>query len=122
MADTKQVYDFAVKWCDKFCDQKINYRELIDHHMADDCNALGFKMDCGNAFIERYGKAFDDYEELKKVIDEVNDIELLGSAIYSQWRYFNHWAYTGEEILEFQNRSWFILALSRLAVLSGKNK
>lgn len=121
MADMKQVYDFAVKWCDKFRDQKINYIELVDHYMADDCEALGFEMDCGNAFAERYGKAVNDYEELDKIIDDVKDIELLGSAIYSQWRYFNHWAYTGEEILEFKNRSWFILALSRLAVLTGKN-
>lgn len=121
MADMRQVHDFAVKWCDKFRDQKINYIELVDHYMADDCDALGFKMDCGDAFSERYGKAANDYEELNKIIDEVNDIELLGSAVYSRWRYFNHWAYTGEEILEFKNRSWFILALSRLAILSEKN-
>ncbi len=121
MADMKQVYDFAVKWCDKFRDQKINYIELVDHYMADDCDALGFKMDCGNAFEKLYGKAVHDYEELDKIIDDVTDISLLGSAIYSRWRYFNHWAYTGEEILEFKNRSWFILALSRLSMLTGEN-
>lgn len=64
MADMKQVHDFAVKWCDKFRDQKINYIELVDHYMADDCAALGFVMDCGNAFFERYGKAVNDYKEL----------------------------------------------------------
>lgn len=64
MADMRQIHDFAVKWCDKFRDQNINYIELVDHYMADDCDALGFEMDCG------------------------------------QWRYFNHWAYTGAEILE----------------------
>lgn len=42
-------------------------------------------------------------------------------AIYSQWRYFNHWAYDAAAILNTENRSWFILALSRLALLSGKN-
>lgn len=121
MEDMKQVYDFAVKWCDKFRNQKINYIELVDHYMADDCDALGFKMDCGNAFEQLYGKAAHDYEELDKIIDNVTDISLLGSAIYSRWRYFNHWAYTGEEILEFKNRSWFILALSRLSMLTGEN-
>ena len=121
MADMKQVHDFAVKWCDKFRDQKINYIEIVDHYMADDCAALGFKMDCGSAFSEKYGKAVNDYKELDKIIDDVDDIELLGSAIYFRWRYFNHWAYTAEEILKFKNRSWFILALSRLVILSGKN-
>lgn len=40
----KQVHDFATKWVDKFRDQKINYIELVDHYMADDCEALGFQM------------------------------------------------------------------------------
>lgn len=121
VADMKQVHDFAVKWCDKFRDQKINYIDLVDQYMADDCDALGFKMDCGNAFEQLYGKAANDYEELDKIIDDVTDISLLGSAIYSRWRYFNHWAYTGEEILDFKNRSWFILALSKLSMLTGEN-
>lgn len=55
------------------------------------------------------------------MIDDVTDIFLLGSAIYSQWRYFNHWAYSGEDILEPQNRAWFISAFSRLALLSGED-
>ena len=81
---------------------------------------LDFKWIADILFSERYGKAESKYDELDKVIDEVNDIQLLGSAIYSRWRYFNHWAYDATSILEFENRSWFILALSRLAVLSGK--
>lgn len=50
--DMKQIHDFAVKWCDKFRDQNINYIDLVDHFMADDCAALGFEMDCGHAFSE----------------------------------------------------------------------
>lgn len=89
--------------------------------MADDCAALGFRMDCGHAFSEKYGNAASKSDELDKIIDDVTDIDLLGSAIYSQWRYFNHWAYDAASILEPENRSWFILALSRLAILSGEN-
>ncbi len=119
MPDKKAIHEFAMKWCDKFRDQKVNYIELVDHYMADDCEMLGFEMDCGNAFGERYGKAVNDYEVLDRIIDDIDDISLLGSAIYSLWRYFNHWAYNGEEILEPQNRAWFILALSRLAFLTS---
>lgn len=118
MTENIQVHEFAVKWCNKFNDKCIDYIELIDHVMADDCAALGFEMDCGRAFSKRYGDAASNYEALSKIIDEVEDIPLLGSAIYSQWRYFNHWAYSGEEILDPENRAWFILALSRLASLS----
>ena len=117
----KQIHDFAVKWCDKFRDQNINYIELVDHYMADDCDTLGFEMDCGHAFLEKYGNAANNHEALDRIIDDVTDIPLLGSAIYSQWRYFNHWAYSGAEILEPQNRAWFILALSSLVLLSEEN-
>lgn len=121
MRTLKQVHDFAAKWIDKFRDQKINYFELVDRYMSDDCAALGFQMDCGHAFSEKYGNAASRYDELDKIIDDVTDIDLLGSAIYSRWRYFNHWAYDASTILENENRSWFILALSRLAILSGEN-
>ena len=121
MTEISQIHDFAMKWIDKFRDPEINYIELVDHYMADDCAALGFEMDCGHAFQCAYGKAISNYEELDKIIADVTDISLLGSAIYSRWRYFNHWAYDGAEILEVKNRSWFILALSRLALLTGEN-
>ena len=104
MPDMKQIHDFTVKWCDKFRDQNINYIELVDH-----------------AFSERYGQAANNHEALDSIIDDVTDIPLLGSAIYSQWRYFNHWAYDAAEILAPQNRAWFILALGRLVLLSGEN-
>ena len=74
MPDMKQIHDFTVKWCDKFRDQNINYIELVDHWMADDCVALGFEMDCGHAFSERYGQAANNHEALDSIIDDVTDI------------------------------------------------
>ena len=82
MPDMKQIHDFAVKWCDKFRDQNINYIELVDHWMTDDCAALGFEMDCGHAFSEKYGQAANNHEALNRIIYDVTDIPLLGSAIY----------------------------------------
>lgn len=105
MPDMQQIHDFAIKWCDKFRDQKISYIELVDHYLADDCATLGFEMDCGHAFEQQYGSAAHDCDALDKIIDEVMDVQFLGSAIYSRWRYFNHWAYDGAEILEPKNRT-----------------
>ena len=85
MADMNRIHEFAVKWLNKFRDQQINYIELVDHYMADDCAALGFEMDCGHAFERIYDKAVYDSEVLDRVIDDVIDISLLGSAIYSRW-------------------------------------
>ena len=120
MADMKQIHEFAVKWFGKFRDKNTNYIELVDHYMADDCESLGFVMDCGHAFAEKYGNAASNCEALERIINQVTDIQLLGSAIYSQWRYFNHWAYSGEEILEQQNREWFLTALSHLGELAHR--
>ena len=117
MAEHSQIHSFAIKWLKKFEDEEIDYVELVDHYMADDCFALGFKMDCGGAFSEKYGSAVHDFMELDEIINEVTDVDLLGSAIFSQWRYFNHWAYDAAAILENDNREWFIIALSRLAEL-----
>ena len=115
--ERKDVYSFAVKWNEKFRDSDIDYIELVDHYLADDCSALGFEMDCGHAFEEKFERAVYDARALDTIIENVNDISLLGSAIYSRWRYFNQWAYDAAEILSMSNRSWFIIALNRLAEL-----
>lgn len=119
VANMKQIHEFSIKWLYKFRDKNINYIEFTEHYMADDCKALGFEMDGGSAFSEKYGDAANNSEALERIIDQVTDIPLLGSAVYSQWRYFNHWAYFGAEILEPQNRAWFIIALTRLSELTN---
>ena len=119
IADMQRILEFAVKWNDKINDRNINYIELVDHYMADDCEALGFEMDCGHAFSEKYGNAAHDVNALERIVDQVTDIPLLGSAIYSRWRYFNHWAYSSEEILEPKNRAWFTIALKHLNELAA---
>ena len=86
--------------------------------MADDCRALGFEMDCGHTFSAQYGTAAYDAEALQRITGQITDISLLDSAIYSRWRYFNHLAYSGSEILEPENCSWFIIALNRLGELA----
>ena len=78
----------------------------------------GFNMDCGHAFMKKYGQHVFHYNELKKIIDNVWDISLLCSAIISNWRYFTHWDFSLIGILDQENRDWFILALSRLAFLT----
>ena len=120
MDDMEQIREFAVKWCNKFKDPNIDYIELVGPYMGDDCDELDFEIDGGCAFEKEYGLAVNNSKELRRIIKRVKDVPLLGSAIYSRWRYFNHWAYSGAEILEPENRAWFILAISRLAVLAGK--
>ena len=77
-------------------------------------------MDCGHAFQEKYKDAFNNLRTLNRVLDRIDDIDLLGSAIYSKWRYFNHWAYDAAEILSQPSRGWFVAILSRMKYLANK--
>lgn len=121
MADSSLVYKFACKWLDKFNDPKISSYELTDDmSFSDECISLNFKMDCGHDFSEKYNDAFNNTQIFKQIIDEITDIELLGSAIHSKWRYYNHWAYDSSEIREPENKEWFIIAFERLKSISKK--
>ena len=113
--DSQSIHDFAIKWLDEFKTNERFYTIFDDVKLADDCISLGFEMDCGNSFKDKYGDAVYSNIELNKVIDDVDDIALLGSAIFSRWRYFNHWSYGHAEQ---KDREWFIIALSRLESLT----
>lgn len=121
MDDMAAINDFAVKWADKFKNPKTEYTELTSSALADECTALGFELECGKAFCNRYRALFSNAEALKKIVDGVTDISLLGSVIFARWRYFSR-SYLAEEILKPENRAWFLCALERLAVLSTNVK
>ena len=123
MADNKMIHEFAILWFRKFIDKKSTGCNLAgDSAFADACLSFDFKMDCGEAFITAYSsETFNDYRELDKIIECVVNIPLLGSAIFSRWRYFNHSADNPNEIAEADNRAWFIIALSRLERLAANS-
>lgn len=119
VAEMKAILNFSSKWRAKFQDEKIKYKSLLDQSMADECSALAFKISSGDEFIKKYGHDVNNYGGLKKIIHEIKDIQLLGSAIYSKWAYFRYWADDSSEILSKENRLWFVLALKQLEKLSG---
>ncbi len=114
----QELISFIRKWLPKFRDTRTPYAELFDAPFADDCSRLGFEMDCGKAFEKEYPEAFNNLWEFKDAVDEIEDVDLLGSALYSRWRYFNHWNDYGT--FEKNDRRWFVFALERLAYLAGE--
>ena len=100
-----------------FNDPQVNYSEL-ESNLGEACQRLGFDMDAGESFIKQYSKdSFHKADTLKRIINDVDSIELLGNGIYSKWRYITHWAESS--LLSEENKKWFLIALSRLAELTS---
>ena len=118
MAENKAICEFADKWNRKFRSPETSSAE-VECKFGPECKKLGFQMDCGEAFRNQFGeKAFYNAAEFQKIADDIQDEMLLGSALFSKWRYCTHW--TGEPILSDENRAWFREALYRLSVLTGE--
>lgn len=122
MTDFKKICAFSDKWLKKFSDKEPKLCDLMDYSMADDCLGLGFSLESGHEFIRKYGNETSKLANLKEIIEDINEINLLGSVIFLKWRYFNHWSYDQSEILKEDNINWFILALSHLYHLAAKNE
>lgn len=114
------IKTFVEKYIDyfltKFSPDSRSYYDLFDSPtFPDECWNLGFEMDCGKSFIAAYGhEAWNSHRELSSVIDKADNIIILGSALFSQWRYFNHWSY-GPATEE--DKEWFLIILRRMQEL-----
>lgn len=81
---------------------------------AERFRGFGFHMDCGNSYQEHYGLSIDDVEGLRRNPDRVDDIQILGNAVFSQCRYITHWS-MGSCRRELE---WLQIALKRLEELT----
>ena len=113
------VNAFAMKYLDLYRNPKTTNFQ-VEEKFADECFALGFEMDSGNSFCEKYPKAFNDVQELDRIIEEIDDPKFLGTAIFSQWRYITHWSYCSHP-LDTEYRPWFITAFGRLVAITSEN-
>ena len=114
--DNSAAHSFAVRFYDMFNVPKADYITLANA-LGKECDNLGFEMDVGESFIERYSKdAFHKADTLERIINDVDSIEILGNGIYSKWRYITHWAESS--LLSEENKKWFLIALNKLAQLT----
>ena len=113
------LYNFA-DWYLALFEGKLNsshFREFESDSFAEKCRCFGFVMDCGKSMEKRFPGASYDERILESVIEEIKDIKLIGSAIFSRWRYYMHWAMSS--YLDDEAREWFIIAFKRLQELSA---
>ena len=121
MIKNEALEKFANKYISYFENEfeptgKSYYRFFDSIEFPNDCRALGFDMDCGESFIKAYGEpAWNNVQDLKACIDKINDIKIIGSGLFSMWRYFNHWSHNhaGEK-----EKEWFLVLLCKLKSLT----
>lgn len=78
-------------------------------------SGLGFEMDCGRPYEEAYGLSLGSARDIGEELSQVDDMAMLGNAIFSQCRYLTHWSYGyGEEDV-----AWLAAALGRLEELAS---
>lgn len=115
----KDIYAFAKYYFNLYRNPKATNFQ-VEEGFADKCFSLGFQMDSGNSFCEKYPHAFNDAEELDKIIEEIDDPQFLGTAIFSKWRYITHWSYCSHP-LDPEYRPWFICAFGRLMAITAED-
>jgi ADP-ribosylglycohydrolase len=118
---TNDINTFIEKYLDyfltRFSADSYSYHEFFDSPtFPEECWSLGFEMDCGESFIAAYGaEAMKSQRGLSSVIEKADDIKILGSALFSQWRYFNHWSYGPATE---KDKEWFLTILRRMQELT----
>ncbi len=119
--DRKAVHDFAGQFLSVYrgSSPALPISFYLNEAFGESCERLGFVMDCGEAFIRAYSsRAFFKAKELALRINSIHDAALLGSAIFSKWRYLTRWC-TDPSMQEEEEERWFILAFLRLEQLTA---
>ena len=91
--------------------------DFTDDRFAEDCRNLGFEMDVFESFFKHcdYDPQKGPEKKFEELVEICSDYHVLGNAIFSQWRYYNHWAYDVKA--EFDT-NWFRLAFKKLLELA----
>ena len=91
--------------------REMGERGIIAAIAEEEMRSLGLEMDCGRSFRIVCGLELGDLRGLEPCLDRIDDPLVLGSAIFSEWRYFTHWA---TEPMGDEHVRWFELTARRL--------
>jgi hypothetical protein len=120
MATKEEMHEFATYWLAEYFNAKTTEIK-IGTAFAEMCLSLGFQTYDRRSFEKVFPDpdAFNDDRSLSKMVGQMNDAELLGSAIFSKWRQTVH-ELSLENTFSLERQSWFVIALSRMALLTSE--
>ena len=103
-----KIHDFAFNNLNPFKDEET----ILS--FGKKCEELGFVMDSGKQFLKKYPDIYKSENSYKPEIQDIMNIDLLGSAVYSKWRYYTNWALPTEE----KPIEWFNSIMKHLGQLT----
>lgn len=123
LAGRARLHRFALVWLVLIESHNANpevERFFGGNTFGDECLALGFDMDCGQPLEKAVPGVSDPFKSQVFASHVAKlDIQTLGNAIFSRWRWWTHW---DECTLDEDGWTWFVLALKRLAKLTEEDK
>ena len=116
LAANTVINAFARKWREII---SARYDDITNGEFSEECFELGFGMDLGEAFKKAFpGINVEKASGFKTVVNSIDDVFFLGTAIFSYWRWLTHWVQWGE-IYSDDAKEWFSLAFERLEKISA---
>lgn len=124
--DRKEIYEAACAFLgardgagSPVADMDMVFEGATEKRLA----LLGFGMDGGRRFMKAYSKdAFCSAKGLLRVIFQVDDLLLLGTAIHSKYTYCTHKYAARPRCDHTDDEEWFLLAFARLYQLTSDGK
>ena len=109
---------FARKWREII---SASYDDIANGDFSEECFSLGFGMDLSESLKKAFpGVNVEKASGFKMVVNSIDDVFFLGTAIFSYWRWLTHWMDHGE-IYSDDAKEWFTLAFDRLIEISKEN-
>ena len=109
---------FAIEWKKEF--NKIGKSKDTEKHIKSDfekdCMDTEFIMDEGESFRDKYGFDVLDFEKLSTIIDDITNMKLIGSVIFSIWYLLDK--KEKDSFLKTENKDIFLKLLNRLEEIS----
>ena len=121
MLDLRDIRDDGHEWLDLFNAFSTTYQTLVDIHLTQNCDELGFDDELGQKVIQKRGLDNISYDELYEKLSEMDDVAEVGAAFFAHWLSCRrHFARTKIPTIETKHRDWFRLVVSRLVFLAEK--
>lgn len=120
MADYNEIRQFAVKWCDRFYDIHSTCEELAGDELGEEWKTFGIQISEKNEKYLDYGSFLMNPRYVQNVIHNIDDMDLLMTAVYYQWEFYHKEQYEADITIP-PVRGWFTAVLNRIMVIASDN-